>query len=258
LTKYQVIDVSVAQLKDLIRRSPELLENGLRYINHQIFTSRGLLDILMLDRDGSLVIIKSRDVEDDEILLQGIDYYDAAIRNLDGFARAYHHLKIDPGLEPRLFLVAPGFSAALQNRIKWLDVPVSLFTYQCIRIQDAIGEIIPVFKEITSSEIPEQLQIYDLGESYAPITEGDRILAQAVVGKIHDWDKARIVLEPTEYDISVKISGRVLCYVGPRKNTFMIYTNDSDGRWRGYPVHNPKDMQEVLQLLRTNYDKMRR
>ncbi len=258
MTKYQVIDVSEAQLKDLVRRAPELLEDGLKYISHQIFTSKGLLDLLMLDQGGALVIVKAKDVEDDDILVQGIDFYDAALRNLDGFARAYKHLKIDAGQEPRLFLIAPSFSASLQNRIKWIDIPISLFTFQCIRIEDAIGEIIPIYNEITAPIVPEQVQVYNFGEKYAPITEGDRMLAQSVISKIHDWDRDRIVVEPTEYDISIKISGRVLCYIGPRKNQFIIYTNDAEGRWTGYPVRNEGDMEELFQLIKANYDKMRR
>jgi len=258
LTKYQVIEVSEAQLKDLIRRAPELIEDGLRYINHQIFTSRGLLDILMLDRERCLVIIKAKEIEDDEILAQGMDFYDAALRNLDGFARAYEHLKIDSGQEPRLYLIAPSFSPALQNRIKWINIPISLFTYQCIRIDDAIGEILPIYNEVTSPEVHEQVQVYNFGEKYASITEGDRMLARTVVSNIHDWDRNRIIVEPTDYDISIKISGRVLCYIGPRKNHFVIYTNDAEGRWTGYPVRNQDDMDEVLKIIRTNYDKMRR
>ena len=258
MTKYQVIDVSEAQLKDLIRRAPELLEDGLKFINHQIFTSRGLLDILMVDRGGSLVIVKSKDVEDDEVLVQGMDFYDSALRNLDGFARAYKHLEIDTGQEPRLFLIAPSFSAALQNRLKWINIPISLFTYQCIRIDDAIGEILPVYNEITAPAVPEHVHAYDLVGKYALIDEGDKILAQAVISKIHDWDRDRIVIESTEYDISIKISGRVLCYVGPRRNHFIIYTNDSEGRWTGCPVRSEYEMEEVIQLLRANYDKMRR
>lgn len=258
MTNYQVVDVSEAQLKDLVRRTPELLEEGLKYINHQIFTSRGLLDVLLVDRLHTLVIAKIRDVEDDEILVQGIDYYDSAIRNLDGFVRAYGHLKIDLSQEPRLFLIAPGFSQTFQNRFKWVNIPISLFSYQCIKIDDAVGEILPIYKEITSPAIPEQVHLLNFGESYALVTDGDRMLAQTVVGKIHEWDRDRITVEQTEFEISIKISGRVLCYIGPRKKHFIIYTNDSDGRWTGYSVRNERDMDEVLPILRANYDKMRR
>jgi hypothetical protein len=258
LTKYQVIEVSETQLKDLIRRAPELIEEGLKYVSHQIFTSTGLLDILLLDRDRCLVVVKAKEVEDDEILVQGMDFYDSAIRNLDGFARAYDHLKIDPGQEPRLYLIAPSFSATLQNRIKWVSIPISLFTYQCIRIEDAVGEIIPIYNEASAPAVHEQVQVYTFGEKYAAISEGDQMLAQAVVSNIHEWDRDRIVVESTEFDISIKLSGRVLCYIGPRKKHFIVHTNDEGGRWTGYPVRNSDDIEGIMKILRANYDKMRR
>ena len=51
-------------------------------------------------------------VEDDSMLVQGIDYYDYITRNLEGLARAYKskNISIDPTQKPRLFLIAPSFS----------------------------------------------------------------------------------------------------------------------------------------------------
>ena len=37
----------------------------------------------------------------------------------------------------RLFLIAPSFSQTLVNRCRWFDVPVSLFTYSCLKLDGA-------------------------------------------------------------------------------------------------------------------------
>jgi hypothetical protein len=258
LTRYQLIDVSENQLKDLLRSDPALLEDGLKHINHQIFTAGGLLDVLMVDRAQTLVIVKVSDVEDDDVLVQGIDLYDAALNNLDGFARAYSTLKIDCGQNPRLLLISPSFSQAVRNRIKWIKIPISLFTYQSIQIDNAVGEIIPIYKEITSPVIHEKVQEYSFGENYIPISHGDEVLAETIVAKILEWDRERITVKQTDFDISIQISGKVLCYIGPRKTHFIIYTNDSQDRWTKYRVRTREDLDAVLSVLRANYDKMRR
>jgi len=191
------------------------------------------------------------------MLDQGIDCYDTVLKNLDAIARAYNQYQIDPGQEPRLFLIAPSFSASLQNRIKWINIPISLFTYQCIKFQDSLGEIVPVYNEITSTFEPERALDYEDETGYEEINQGDKILAQAVLGKIHEWDRDRIIFEPTQFDISIKISGRVLCYIGPKKNHLIIYTNDTDGKWTGYPIHSERDFERLTPVLRANYDKLR-
>ena len=141
MKKYRVADVSEAELEDLVRQAPGLIEDGLKFVDHQAFTARGPLDVLMVDSGRALVVAELKVVEDDGMLVQGIDYYDYVLQNLDGFVRAYRQHKVDPKQEPRLFLVAPSFSVTLLNRIKWVTIPVSLFIFQCIAFEDAKGDM---------------------------------------------------------------------------------------------------------------------
>ena len=71
-----------------------------------------------------------------------------------------------------------------------------------------------------------------------------------------EWDLDSILIEPTKYDISIKISGCVLSYFGPRRKHFIIYTNDAEGKWTGYPIHSESDIDNVTPLLQANYAKM--
>ena len=84
MKKYQSIEISEKQLEDLIRQAPENIEPGLRYIDHQRFTNRGPLDVLMVDSGNALVVAELKVVEEDSMLVQGIDYYDYITRNLEG------------------------------------------------------------------------------------------------------------------------------------------------------------------------------
>ncbi len=257
MRKYRVADVSETELEDLVRQAPGLIEAGLKFVDHQAFTARGPLDVLLIDSGRALVIAELKVVEDDAMLVQGIDYYDYVLRNLDGFARAYKRHKIDSKQEPRLFLIAPSFSVTLLNRIKWISIPISLFTFQCIEFEDAKGETVPVYKEVTAPAVPERVEAYSLDDRYNYITDAKiRGLAQKFVAEIQGWDIERVLVEPTKYDISIKISGRVVAYVGPRRKHFMVYTNDTGGKWTGYPINSESDLETVIPLVRDNFDKM--
>jgi len=256
MRKYKTVEVSEAVLEDLMRQSPELIEPELKYVDHQAFTTRGPLDVLLVDSGHSLVVAELKVVEDDGMLLQGLDYYDYVLRNLEGFVRAYQHHKIDPEQEPRLFLIAPSFSVTLLNRIKWIRIPISLFTFQCLKFDEEKDEIVPIYKEVSPPQILPVIEAYSLDDRFNYITDSKmRSIAHKLVDEIKLLDSTGILIEPTKYDISIKITGRVFAYLAPRRKHFMIYTNDAEGKWTGYPVNNEKDIEPVMTLARTNFEK---
>jgi hypothetical protein len=108
--KYKFIEVSEKQLEDLIRQGADLIEEGLRYIDHQRVTERGSLDVLMVDSGSALVVAELKVAEDDTMLVQGIDYYDYVSRNIEGISRVYKDFHIDPSQTIQLFLIALSFS----------------------------------------------------------------------------------------------------------------------------------------------------
>ena len=157
MKKYRRTDVSESQLEEMVRQGAELIEAGLRFVDHQTFAGRGPLDVLLVDSGNALVVAELKVVQDDGMLVQGIDYYDYVLRNVDGYAQAYKMHKIDSRQDPRLFLIAPSFSVALLNRIKWIDIPISLFTFQCIELEGSDRETVPVYNEVTAPGPPEPL-----------------------------------------------------------------------------------------------------
>jgi hypothetical protein len=258
MKKYRPIEVSESQLEDLLRQAPELVEAGLEFVDHQAFTDRGPLDVLMVDSGRSLVVAELKVVEDDAMLVQGIDYYDYIVRNLDGFARAYKQHKIDPKQEPRLFLIAPGFSVTLLNRIKWLDIPVSLFTYQCIQLEEEKGETVPVYKEVTAPGLPGRVEVYSIDDRYAYITDAKmRGMAQELVAAIHSWDAQKVLVEATKYAISIKHSGRVIAYVEPRRKSFVLSTYDAEGKWTSQNIDNKADLDQFVPVVRACFERVR-
>jgi len=255
MKKYANVEVNESQLEDLVRQSPDLIESGLAYVDHQASTERGPLDVLMVDSGRSLVVAELKVIEDDPMLVQGIDYYDYVSRNLDGYARAYGKHKIDPTQELRLFLIAPSFSVTMLNRVKWIEIPISLFTYQCIEFENAKGDIVPVYKEVTAPGTPERVEAYSLEDRYSYITDSKvKSLARGIVGEIQSWDSDKILVEAIKYDISIKFAGKVFAYIQPRRKHFLLSTYDPEGKWIGHPINSKSDVDAALPVVKAYYE----
>lgn len=256
MKKYKYVEVSEKVLEDLVRQGADLIEEGLHYIDHQRITDRGPLDVLMVDSGPALVVAELKVVEDDTMLVQGIDYYDYVSKSIEGMARVYKAFHVDPKQPVRLFLVAPSFSVTLLNRCKWIDIPISLFSYRCITFEDST-DITPVFSEITIPSAPKAIEAYNLDDRLKYITSPSaKSMAADLIKEIQGWNAAGIVIQPTKYDISLKISGRVFSYIGPRRKHFVVYTYDSENKWTGFPINQVEELEPVKALLRANVERL--
>ena len=258
MRKYSVVDVSEKQLEEMIRQSPESIEDGLRYIDHQKRTERGPLDVLFADSGNALIVAELKVTEADGMLVQGIDYYDYMASNIEGFARAYKHEKIDPRQRPRLFLISPSFSISLLNRCKWIDIPISLFIFRSIMLENDTKDIMPVFNEIIVPSKNPIVELYTIEERLDYITNtGVRKTVEELLKEIQSWDKDRILIEPLKYEISIKVSGRVFSYIGPRRRHFTISTYDNEDKWTSFPIHQAGDLEGAKILMKNSYEKFR-
>lgn len=218
----------------------------------------GLLDVLFVDSGNALVVAELKVTEDDMMLVQGIDYYDNITTNIEGFARAYKNKNIDPTQKTRLFLIAPSFSVSLLNRCKWIDIPISLFTFQSIAFEDKKKDIIMVFKEITIPSRLQPVEVYTIEQRLDYITDNKvKRNCKGFLKEIQEWDKNNIIIEALKYDISIKVSGKVFSYLGPRRKYFIIYTYNSENKWVSFPIQQPSDLEEVKILLKINYEKFK-
>src|SRR5262245_5110466 len=146
MKKHLKTNVTEQQLEDLVRRDAGMIEEGLVYVDHQKPAAGGRLDVLLVDSGKALVLAELKVVQDDGMLLQGVDYYDYVSSNIEAMARLYKAHGIDPTQQLRLLLIAPSFSQTLVNRCKWLDLPISLFTFNCLKFEND-PDIVPVFAE---------------------------------------------------------------------------------------------------------------
>jgi hypothetical protein len=76
LKKYRTVNIREAQLEDLVRQAPEFIEDGMQFVDHQRSTTRGRLDVLLVDSGRALAVAELKVVEDDGMLMQALDYFD--------------------------------------------------------------------------------------------------------------------------------------------------------------------------------------
>lgn len=252
MKKYRVVDVSETKLEDLVRRAPELIEEGLRFLDHQVATDRGPLDVLLVDSARALVVVELKATEDDGVLVQGLDYYDYVMRSLDAFARVYQKHKIDTSQEARLLLIAPGFSDKTLNRVKWLNLPVSLFTYRCLEFEEVKGEVVPVYQEVTVPMLTDRPEARSVEDVLNYITDPTaRSRAKKAISEIASWDERILVEARKRYINFVGASGHRFGALAPRRNCFLLGPRDEG--W--HKVTDEDDLATVMALLRTAYEK---
>jgi hypothetical protein len=250
MAKYRKVDVSEQQLEDLVRQHADAIEDALVYVDHQHSTLGGRLDVLMVDSGKSLVVAELKVVEDDGMLLQGLDYYDYVSTHREAFARLYKAYAPDPAQQVRLFLVAPSFSQTLINRCKWIDAPISLFTFSCLKFEGT-EEIVPVFTEQEIPSPPEPIEVHHLDDHLKYITDAAvRSRVSRLLDDVKAWKAGRIALDAVKYSISMKVDGHVFSYLHPRRKHFVIGTYNAENTWTEYPVHSDDDLQTVLALMR--------
>jgi hypothetical protein len=107
--------VTREQVAAVLKEFGGALEEGLRGIDAEISCgSCGEIDLLAIDRASQLTIIDFETTSSDELLIRGLGHFDWVVRNLLNVRRMFRGQAINFSQEPRLFLLAPEFSARVR------------------------------------------------------------------------------------------------------------------------------------------------
>lgn len=252
MLKYTRNELSEKELEDRIIKHPDLIENGLIYLEHQRHTTTGRLDILFVDNNKILTIAELKVVEDAYMLFQALDYFDFVAEKIESFARLHPQQKIDVEKYPRLMLIAPNFSPILINRCKWFnpDIQISLLVYQYIKF-DEISEDTLVF-------IPHELSVPPTIISKAP--EIDELLSYIKIDTAKGLAKRfleeianisrEIVIDPLQWGKSIKYQGYVLCYWEPRQSYIRISSFSDDEEWESIKVSDENHYDKAIGMIK--------
>lgn len=232
VAKYTEIELLEAQLEDQIRQAPELIEPELVYLANQVPTRFGRLDMLLVDSGGALVIAELKVVEDNNMLAQGLDYYDHVVETIHAMALIQYAGRFDPAQPPRLLLIAPAFSELLLRRCRWVDVPISLFRYQAIQVAGTTSPTV-VFSE---SMIPPRVQLSEsatIATHLAYVTDEKlRDVAEQWLQRIKQVYGAALSVTATKSYVSVKLNGQTVGDLTPYRKKWLVSVRGEDGTWQ--------------------------
>jgi len=246
---YKKKDVSEQQLEDLVRRHAGMVEEGLAYVDHQKLAAGGRLDVLMMDSGKSLVVAELKVVQDDGMLMQGVDYYDYVSTHVEAFARLYGVHGIDPTQQVRLFLIAPSFSQTLINRCKWLDLPISLFTFHCMEFEGE-DDLVPIFAEQSIPTPQEVVEVRNPNDHLGYITDAQvRAKASSLLEEVKNWKPGSISLDAVKSAISIKVNNRVFAYFYPRRQHYLLATYNDQDEWMTYSIKDDDDLDKVKAIM---------
>jgi hypothetical protein len=129
-----------AMLK-FLNGSAAVLEEGLRAIDvHIPCDPFGFIDLIAVDIQDRLCIIKVDVAQNNESFLCGIAYFDWIVRNMPIVRRMYQGRVINFSAQPRLFIVAPGFSPLLRCAAQRNTSPeVCCIAYRAIVMPGGVG-----------------------------------------------------------------------------------------------------------------------
>jgi len=218
------------ELEPLLVANPDVIEQGLQVVSHQLMTDSGPLDILAVDSEGTLVIIELKNEAAEGHLDQALRYYDWCRKNISWISKAYNNNHIDSNSSHRLMLIAPSFTDTVKRISKYVDVELHLIQYQAF--EDEKNDRGILCNEIDYGQPPEPPDIPTI----------DKKLDYFQDGKVKDFFKTvleelqaiQIEIKPIRgLWISFWYKGKRFMYIGTKRNFFVANILTPGGTWTG-------------------------
>ncbi|MCW1295278.1 MAG: endonuclease NucS [Candidatus Parvarchaeota archaeon] len=253
-------------LRPLINSHLDKLEKGLRLVANEVATDNGRIDSLAIDEQKNIVIIEYKTIEDDNALIQALNYADWIEKHPGDVIRlAAERFKenIDEIKNIRIFLVAPSFSTKLKNAIDMIDEPeILLFEFTTYKNNKISINLVPAAQ---SSRIP---QIYNIEDHFQRGNAAMRPLFNKLKEEIEKFGPEKPTLEATKFYIGVKrkhlfaviyiYNSRIDILFGLKNRPDSPRIQDSEwGSWTNCAVEirQPEDInEELLRWLKESYE----
>jgi len=129
------------QLVSLLRKQTAALEDGMKVIDSNVpCEMNASIDLLAVDNTSQLAIIEMDERPNDALLLRAMSHLDWLSRNMPSVRRMYPGHVINFSVPPRIFLVAPEFSALLRCVTRQItSVQLTCVKYHAIALSGGTG-----------------------------------------------------------------------------------------------------------------------
>jgi hypothetical protein len=133
--------VTREQVAAALREFEGALEEGLQCIDSEVSCGPcGEIDLLAVDRASRLTIVDFDTCPTDELLVRGLGHVDWVAGNAPNLRRMFRGVAINFSLPPRLFLLAPQFSARVRCAARQITgLQISWIRYQVVETPDRAG-----------------------------------------------------------------------------------------------------------------------
>jgi Holliday junction resolvase-like predicted endonuclease len=239
------------ELEPIVIKDPEIIENGLKIITHQLMTDSGPLDILAVDSDNALVIIELKAEAVESHIDQGLRYYDWCNQNISWIANAYKSYKINPETKPRLILVSPAYTENVKRIAKYIDVDLQLYEY--IALENENNERTIVCKSIDFGQQSEPTIIPTIEKKLEYFK--DEKVKKLFENVLDNLKNKGIEIKPIkDLWISFWYKNKRFMYMSPKQNFFIIEVLTLENTWAPrIRINNEKDWEENYKLFVEKY-----
>lgn len=242
------------KLEHYIINNPKCIQDDLVILGHQIPTVGGKrIDILGVDSNGGLMVIELKTVEDDRMLMQGLEYVDWVNENADRIPDLFRRTetKIEPKIIPELILVAPSFSRTLITSSKYIIQDYcSVCLLEYIGLKDSTGKKGVYTREIPIKPIERPTERWNI-DDYLDYFGNARIkqLFQDVIQTVQSYGTG-IECNPTQsWYVALQYKGRNICTLSPRKEYFYLWIGEYQ-----FKIEKKKDFtQEIREKIIAAY-----
>jgi len=220
LKKYDVRDEE--EVHSVIEKEIDAFEEGAKILKHEFQCGdRGTVDFLFVDSGNRLGLIEVKKDKDEDMLFQGLKYYDWVDRNIYAVKNMFPSDTIDSNEHPRLVLVAGQISDDLRNLTTHIKPDVELYEYSLV--EHIGGDVGIIFHSVPKPKIIELPEKPNKIEDVLNYITNDKIreICREAMDKIKNIHKDIDSYATVDY-IGFKYKGRQIAYIWAYRKAFDI------------------------------------
>lgn len=139
--------ISKDELVNIIKQEPFCLSEKIKFVYYNTKQlTKPDWDLVGVDENHYPVFILIRTVYYDQLLFEIFDLLQRTMENLNIFTQLFSQNEIDPGLQPRIIIIGPSYTAAFKNIISHCAV-VNIELYSFTGLENEEGKGILIEKE---------------------------------------------------------------------------------------------------------------